>query len=431
MSNNWSQFNGTSLDALVRTIYYEPNQQLIYFGGAFTQMDTPSISGDNVSRIAVSNPNNSYKCYPIPNNVIPTPPGSYNGEGTNTNGTNGIVYAVYVNIYNNTGQPIIVGGGSFSKVYYDCFATGLTSISIQNIEYVNNVAYWDGAQQYYSGWNMMFTLIPELNGSVRALTYTSSDIYVGGEFTVAATTELNFVARWNIADELWYPIVSNNQTGVNDIIYALTNQLFQGTWNIYLGGKFTQGGNIPLNYIGKYNTTSNNFTQFKYLSDIGFDQLVLSLYVNPLLNSLTVGGGFNTTNGGALQNVWHVARVNLSTNTINTIRNISGTHTGLDGPAYAVYNNFPYIYFGGSFNVTNPTQDLALSNCAYFDASAVSNPATLFTTGTGVFIDTQTLSNTSNSLTIPGKYKLVNLVRSADNPNTWIVAFRSIGVTFD
>jgi hypothetical protein len=73
--------------------------------------------------------------------------------------------------------------------------------------------------------------------------------------------------------------------------------------------------------------------------------------------------------------------------------------------------------------------DLTLNNCAYYDASALSGVVILTPVGTGAFIDTETLI-ISSSITLPLKYKLANLICSDFDPNTWIVAFRSIGVTF-
>ena len=94
-----------------------------------------------------------------------------------------------------------------------------------------------------------------------------------------------------------------------------------------------------------------------------------------------------------------------------------------------MYNVNQYIYFGGSFSLSASLANLQLNFCAYFDGSALSSPVELISNGSGSFIDTETLT-ISNIITLPLKYKLVTLICSDTNLDIWIVAFRSIGVTF-
>ena len=411
--NTWNILSSNDVNGIVRGISYNPTSQLIYFVGDFTMMTT-SFSGvlTEVNHIAISDSNSIFYEF----NAVPI-----SGYGTNSNGIDGRLNAVDTGIWVNSGIDITITGGIFTKTYYN------SSLPTQNIQYGNNVVYWDDSQAFNPGWNVMTSRIPELNGNIKALTYTSTDIYIGGEFQTASTTELYHFARWNINDEVWYPIVAGNQTGVDTTVNALTID----ATNIYLGGNFTTGGGKLLNYIGKCNISTNIFGQFNYLTDIGFDDIVSSLSLNPALpfGGLTVGGSFTVSETGLLQNVFRTARINLTSNTINTIRNADGTHSGFDLAVNAVYNNFPYIYFGGNFATSSYVTDLTLNQVAYFDASALSNPVTLTTTSGGSFIDTETLIS-STSIKIPLKYKLVNLICSNSNPNNWIVAFRSIGVTF-
>jgi hypothetical protein len=407
-SNNWNILGSNDVNDIVRCITYDNINPvgLLYFGGDFTAMTTV-VAGvfTSVKYISSADPLSSYAFDALP----------ATGYGTNSNGTNGPVYSVDKG---RVGFPIIVTGGLFTKTYYDSI------LSTQNIQYGNNVVYWDYNFTFNLGWNIMNSRIPDLNGIVKALVYTATDIYAGGEFQNVSTTQALHFVRWNIADELWYPIISNSENGVNDTVNALTID----AQHIYLGGKFTIGGGKLLNYIGKCDISNSLFGQFNFITDIGFNDQVTSLFVNAA-DTLVIGGIFTQTETGLLTNIYRVAKASIVTDIISAIRNLSGTHSGFDGPVFAVYNINPYIYFGGSFSISASLGDLTLNNCAYYDASALSGLVILIPVGTGAFIDTETLT-ISSSITLPLKYKLANLICSDFDLNTWIVAFRSIGVTF-
>jgi hypothetical protein len=101
----------------------------------------------------------------------------------------------------------------------------------------NCIARWDG--------NSWSPLGSGVNNTVRALAVMGANLYAGGWFTTAGGNTVNHVARWDgnawsgLQNELdWAP-------GVNGKVYALA---VMGT-NLYVGGFFSQAG-------GYYNTVN-------------------------------------------------------------------------------------------------------------------------------------------------------------------------------
>ena len=406
---DWNPAGSNDIKGPVRCISYDINNPtLLYFGGEFTKMTMHSSDlFTYVKHIASADPTNSYKFEAIPIN-----------PGQNSNGTNDIVYAIDTMRYEETGQPIIIAGGAFTKTYYN------STLPESNIQNANYVAYWDISKSPETGWFNLFSPIPKLSDNVYSVVYKGSDIYVGGNFNNIITTTINHIVRWNIDDELWYPIVSADETGVNDTV----NTLAIDTTTLYLGGKFSTGGGKTLNFIGSYTISTAIFNQYMYGIDIGFDDQVLSLYIKSSANTLLIGGQFTKTNGGLLPKIYHTAKASTLYNTISAIRNIDGTHSGVDMAVYAVYNINGYLYFGGDFTVPYPIADETFNYMCYFDASGLNNSINLQTGSSGVFIDSEFII-ISTIITVPLRYKFVNLICSDFNNETWIIGYRSTGVT--
>src|SRR2546423_6746080 len=85
-----------------------------------------------------------------------------------------------------------------------------------------------------------------LNNTVQALAVSGSDLYAGGKFTMAGSSTVNYIAKWN--GTTWSALGS----GVNGYVRAL---VVSGT-NLYVGGDFTMAGATTLNHIARWNGSS-------------------------------------------------------------------------------------------------------------------------------------------------------------------------------
>ncbi len=81
-----------------------------------------------------------------------------------------------------------------------------------------------------------------VNGTVYAMALMGTDLYVGGQFTIAGGVPVNNIAKWNGTS--WSAVGS----GVNHAIRALA---VSGT-TLYAGGDFTTAGGVSANYIAKW-----------------------------------------------------------------------------------------------------------------------------------------------------------------------------------
>jgi hypothetical protein len=81
---------------------------------------------------------------------------------------------------------------------------------------------------------------------VNALAKAGTDLYAGGNFTLAGGVSAKFIARWNGAT--WSPLGA----GMNTNVMALG--ISGGT--VYAGGTFTNAGGIPATRIAKWNGSS-------------------------------------------------------------------------------------------------------------------------------------------------------------------------------
>jgi hypothetical protein len=122
----------------------------------------------------------------------------------------------------------------------------------------NNIAKWDGTTWSPLGSGM--------NGEVLALAISGTNLYAGGNFTVAGGIAANFVAKWD--GQAWSPLGS----GMNNAVFALVTD---GT-NLYAGGDFTVAGNKVCGYIAKANISGQTsaaggrFTRWAFAPGTGF-----------------------------------------------------------------------------------------------------------------------------------------------------------------
>ena len=137
------------------------------------------------------------------------------------------------------------------------------------------IAKWDG--------NAWSALGSGMNRAVSALAVDGTTLYVGGEFTTAGGVMANRIAKWD--GNTWSALGS----GLNDQVNALA---VSGT-NLYAGGDFTTAGGVTVNYIAKWDGS----TWSALGSGMGYwsDHCVRALAV--MGTNLYAGGNFDTAGG--------------------------------------------------------------------------------------------------------------------------------------
>ncbi len=163
-----------------------------------------------------------------------------------TTGTNGTVFAIAL----DSGGAYYFGG-QFSSPY-------------------QNLTYFDGASFFAGGHSAP-------NAAVRTIVVQGNVIYIGGDFTNAAGSGANYIAKASGAGD-WTPLGSS----VNDKVFTLA---LRGN-TLFVGGFFTQSGALGINRVAAWDTSQNTWSNL----GSGADNNVIALAVDP--NFINVGGFF-------------------------------------------------------------------------------------------------------------------------------------------
>lgn len=107
---------------------------------------------------------------------------------------------------------------------------------------------------------------------------TSGNLYVGGDFTSVGNLPANYIAKWN--GTTWSALGD----GTDSSVYALATD---SSGNLYAGGLFHEAGGVTANHIAKWSGTEWSFL------GTGTDGYVQSLAVDRSGN-VYAGGGFST-----------------------------------------------------------------------------------------------------------------------------------------
>jgi hypothetical protein len=388
---------------------YDATNTKLYIGGIFNQVGILSYYGtysvlQDVNFITVFNDGGG------PNEYDTLPTSSASALlGTAANGVGNNVYATY---YSSADNYLFVGG-DFQLLF---------NLSPSNYKNSHNVAIIDRTA---SQWITTPSPVPKLNGQVRTIKQlNATNIYVGGDFTglSGGNQDFNYIARWNITNSLWYSFVTNSVIGMNGAVYDIK---VNDTTSLFIGGAFTSAGATTLNRIGLYDVSSNSWTQFISLggSDVGVNGTVRNIYYRGAGLDAYICGEFTATTGSSLS-VNRVAEINTSNQTFQ-IKNVSGTHTGLNDITNAILYSGSKVYFGGQFTNTAPTSDKPMSRIASYNLS--SSVPVILTTTTAGFLDTDD-STTYSQIILPVQYKAVTVIYNA-SINKWLETYRSSGVT--
>lgn len=297
--------------------------------------------------------------------------GSGGGEGAN----NTVMAMAHIN-----GELLI--GGLF------------TGVNVGANIAASRVARWNG-----STWSVLgsSSLRQGLNGAARSFHQIGSNLYVGGDFTVAnlgsgagAPVSVQRIARWD--GSLWQVVGSGAGNGTNSGIRGLTSI---GT-TLYAAGVFTEANaGDPI--------TANRFAQWDGSAwSAGSGGGGINGTVNVVLaapDGIYVGGSFSAAGDTAAGNVarwdgttWH--------------RLGSGNGNGTTGPVHALAWYQGELYVGGDFT-TVAGGSLPASRLARWNGSNWSTVSTADGNGTNLMV--RALAVWNGLLCAGGDFASVNL----------------------
>ncbi len=146
----------------------------------------------------------------------------------------------------------------------------------------NLIVKWDG-----SNW-MPFSVMDDY---VSSFLVDGSDLYAGGQFTMAGTVPANKIAKWDGTN--WSPL----GTGMNFFIGG--NGLVKMAGNLYASGRFTTAGGNPANFIAKWD--GSTWSPFISGSNNGMNNEVEGLVVMGV--DLYASGSFTNAVGVSANSV--------------------------------------------------------------------------------------------------------------------------------
>lgn len=227
------------------------------------------------------------------------------------------------------------GGGA---ALFVAMAESYTDPESGNTTITSYLRKWTG-----SAWS---TLGPAISGPVHVLLSRGSQLYAGGEFSVAGAS---YLARWDGSTQSWQNVGGT----ANGPVYTLAE--FQG--NLYIGGAFTQIGAMTANRIARWNGA-----QWEGLRN-GANSWVLSLEV---WNSNLYAGGYFTQVDGITAH--YIAKYNGSSWSKVAENNANGlAQVVYDLESFGTGANSA-LYAGGAFGLRSGT------SIAKWDGSAWSSP---------------------------------------------------------
>jgi hypothetical protein len=197
-----------------------------------------------------------------------------------------------------------------------------------------------------------------LAGWVQALAVIGSDLFVGGTFIETADgslTGLGRIARYSISDDMWYALPNGGFDISADVhAFAVVED------ELYVGGSFLSTGDASIFFpnIAKFHTGT-----WSALPNIGLNSSVYTFGVSG--DDLYVGGPFDSTWDGAVVDLNHIARINLTSSTWFAL-----PHQGLNSEPQAFAIIGDDLYVGGQFTGTSDGQVTDLNHIARLSADS-------------------------------------------------------------
>jgi hypothetical protein len=169
---------------------------------------------------------------------------------------------------------------------------------------LNYVGYYDISDDEW------YALGNSVNGTVNALAVDGEDVYIGGIFTSAGGLKALGIARWHQRTGDWYSLrggvsgcTGPFMPGCRPVVYAI----YVDGSDVYVGGNFTQAGTTDAHGIARWDTETQSWYALGdgvTCSGIGCRAYVRAISKTGTL--LYVGGTFDYAGGSLVENaaVW-------------------------------------------------------------------------------------------------------------------------------
>ncbi len=185
-------------------------------------------------------------------------------------------------------------------------------------------------------------------GKVYVVSARGSDLYIGGLFRLAGTVLANNLVRYSTTSRAWNLVGTETSEGTSGPVYAMA-------WvgdDLYVGGRFNRAGTTDANGVAKWNSRTNAWSalgtgvrndvdEWPFL--VPYGGIVHALAATP--EGLFVGGEFDEAGGKSIHNM---ARWNYDASEWTFPCRIQEEEP--NGPVFALLAVDTIVYVGGSFS---------------------------------------------------------------------------------
>ena len=208
-------------------------------------------------------------------------------------------------------------------------------------------------------------------GSVRALTVSGDDLYVGGGFTQTgdgSLTGLGSIARYDTTAGTWHALPNQ---GLDVSIYGGVSALVVSGGDLYVGGVFEQTGDGTLTELGSIARYDTKAGAWHRLPNLGLNRFgsIRALVLSG--DDLYVGGEFNRTGDGALTDLGNIARYDTTAGVWHALPNKGLLRSDIMGDSVeTLIVSGDDLYVGGNFDKTGDGSLKDLGRIARYDTTA-------------------------------------------------------------
>ena len=138
---------------------------------------------------------------------------------------------------------------------------------------------------------------PGLNDKVYTITSLGTDEYIGGSFTRDSNDNtLNHITRYDTETDTFYPLTTLTY-GVKNIVYTVVYNYNDDYY--YVGGNFQNAGGQQANNIARYNVVNKIWEPLidTTTRKNGVDGTVYTIFYDSDSSRLYVGGSFVKVSG--------------------------------------------------------------------------------------------------------------------------------------